>query len=95
MRKEYSKPQLYAEGFQLVEHISTGCFGAAPQTGNSNPFHDAGGCWYVDSDGETYFTLDTTNCASTDGKIEQGADLSEFFFCYQGPGGGPATPFHS
>lgn len=95
MRKEYSKPQLYAESFQMVEHIAIGCTGAAPQTGNSNPFHGAGNCLYMDSDGETYFTLDTTNCANADGQVEPGADLSGLFFCYQGPSGGYATPFHS
>lgn len=65
MKKDYAKPQLYAEAFALVEHVSAGCAYEA---------HFSNDC-QIELDGITYFTS-AANC-SDDGILLLGKDDAE------------------
>ncbi len=65
MKKVYAKPQLYAEAFALVEHVSAGCAYEA---------HFSNDC-QIELDGIGYFTADA-NC-SEEGRILLGKDDAE------------------
>lgn len=95
MKHSYQKPELYAETFEMVEHIASGCAGAYSQLDNEHPYHDGANCLYLDEANETYFTANTTYCQYADNPVPPGAILDGLFNCYQGPAGGSATPFHS
>ena len=93
MKKEYQKPTLFAESFQMVEHIADGCDGAFDQSGNQQRYHDGRSCQYLDQNGERFFTADTTACEDVQPVF---FDVVEGLFeCYHGPVGGSATPFSS
>lgn len=55
MKKEYSKPRVYVESFEMVEHISKGCGVMANFSGDACP---------LTVDGLTYFT--TTDACNPD-----------------------------
>ena len=60
MKKEYSKPTLYAELFLLAEHISAGCV----QTGLYTPNHsNAWVCSVTDGGGTTLFMEGQERCS--------------------------------
>ena len=96
MRKSYQKPALYAETFELVEHIAN-CEGAFNQRGYSMRFKEGIGCQYYDpSTQETFFIEGGTACVGEGVTALPDMDSFEGFFnCYQGPGEGLATPFSS
>lgn len=52
MKKAYAKPMLYAESFELVEHISKGCGVIA----------SFGGDCQLEADGYTFFTSSEYGC---------------------------------
>ena len=57
MKKSYQKPALYAEKFQLVEHIS----GACDMLGRAS-YKDASSCNYDVGDGVKMFIGDANGC---------------------------------
>ena len=59
MRKPYEKPALYAESFELVEHISACESDLAYSTQ-----HDSTSCAVVLSEGGVIFTAAITGCAN-------------------------------
>ena len=70
MKKDYAKPQLYAESFTLVEHVSAGCAYMA-NFSNDCP---------ITVDGIQFFTAEV-NC-SADGILLLGKDdasLEDFY----------------
>ena len=98
MKKEYDKPAIYAERFELAEHISGVCVdnGAQNQRGLSTRFTDAESCLYTSYDGDgnilaTYFIDGTVTCANATQPVFDGNDPIE---CYQGPSG-TFAPFSS
>lgn len=72
MRKAYAKPLLYAEGFELLEHISAGC---AYEAQFSNDCQ-------ITVDGITFFT-EAAACNDENGYLLLGgnreATLEEFY----------------
>lgn len=84
MRKEYSKPALFAESFMMTEHISGACVdsGAQNQRHLQTRFKNGGDCAYsiYDSDGnifKTFFLDDNTQC------VEHVLDDTDPMDCYQ------------
>lgn len=72
MKKDYAKPQLYAESFTLVEHVSAGCAYMA-NFSNDCP---------ITVDGITFFT-ETAGCKDEDGYLllngNREATLEDFY----------------
>ena len=60
MKQSYTKPTLYAETFQLVEHVAGEC-GANIQGHN---FNSITSCGITDSTGTSFFQSGVTNCGS-------------------------------
>ena len=59
MKRDYTKPTLFAEPFQLVDHIASGCV----QTGLYTPNHsNAWTCSVKDGDGMTLFMEGKSSC---------------------------------
>ena len=90
MRKEYSKPVVFAESFELTEHITGQCVdnGAQNQRHFSTRFKNAEDCAYKIYDGDTviatYFLDGSTICKDSPVPIYDGSDPID---CYQGPNG--------
>lgn len=59
MKKQYHRPAIYAESFQLCEHIGLSCPGIMP---GSASHWDAGTCTFKDVGGFTLFTESTQMC---------------------------------
>ena len=96
MRKSYQKPALFAETFELTEHIAN-CEGAYNQREYATRFKEGIGCQYYDpSTGERFFLAGGTACVGEGVTALPDGDYSTGFFdCYQGPGEQLATPFSS
>ena len=87
MKKTYSKPALYAESFELAEHIAA-CSGF-------NPAHRpaTGNHW---NSATCVFELDTGFTIFNDPNICEITDPNSVTInCYNGPGVGIGTPFGS
>lgn len=84
MKKPYSKPELYAESFRLVEHISAICEGTR---GKANS-QDALSCTYDagSDEGLFYSGMPSGSCYSPNspGYDEDAAELTPFINCYLG-----------
>lgn len=74
MRKEYRKPELFAESFRLLEHIASVCDNARYHS-QSN-FVEPTSCSFV-YDGEALFTSYVDDCAS----VRDAEDIGPFD-CY-------------
>ena len=74
MRKEYRKPELFAESFRLLEHIASVCDNARYHS-QSN-FENQMACSFL-YDGEALFTGDVTDCV----KKRDAEDIGPFD-CY-------------
>lgn len=61
MKREYQKPMLYGESFELAEHITSPC---SPM-GKAN-HRSADSCGYDNGDGEVVFLDGVTKCTSGD-----------------------------
>lgn len=59
MKKPYQRPAIYAESFQLCEHIGMSCPGIMP---GSALHQDANNCTFKDVGGFTLFTQSTPMC---------------------------------
>lgn len=62
MKKPYCKPEVYAESFELVEHIATVCAGAV---GSAITTRDYSDCAFIPEGfdrSEAVFTSNTTAC---------------------------------
>ena len=76
MKKKYSKPALYAESFQLVEHISSLCSTDFKSVaGHADQFQC---CFFDEITGEKLFLTDTYNCEVKDDDFE-----GTYFNCYE------------
>ncbi len=93
MRKAYEQPKLFAESFELLEHISA-CTGYTDQIPNltSARSADAGCSYYHDG---VYLFIGTTGDCDTDGGSADGAELGWDVICYHNPDGHPGHPFGS
>ncbi len=84
MRKAYEQPKLYAESFELLEHISA-CSGYAP--GLTTARSADAGCSY-DFDGVKLFSSDFGNNCEEEGGSADGDELMWNVVCYNNPDGG-------
>lgn len=95
MKLSYQKPALFAERFELVEHIAN-CEGAYNQREYSTRFKEGIGCQYYDpTTNERFFIEGGSACVGEGVTALPEGDYTGFFNCYQGPGEGLATPFSS
>ena len=90
MRKAYTRPKLYAESFELLEHISA-CTGYAP--GLTTLRSADRGCSYTWQN-QKLFILGLRDCED-DGGAEDGAELTWEVDCYHNPNGQAGHPFGS
>ena len=72
MKKTYTKPVLYAETFQPVEHIALNCV-PSPNVNAT----DATACYYQDAN-LSLFNDGVTGCTNEGWEIEWGESLTEF-----------------
>lgn len=89
MKKTYSKPALYAESFELAEHIAlcSGFTGVRP----ANNHWDKYNCAFMTETGFTLFTGTTTGgCA-----LIEDPNQSVSVRCYNSPLDGNGQPFSS
>lgn len=92
MKKTYSKPRLYAETFELMEHISAMCSGfdstqpASNQVTSGNEWV----CGYYVRDGVLF---NNSACTVSYGNPEE-TDPGMFdIYCYNAPLNQPGSPF--
>lgn len=95
MRKAYTQPKLYAESFELVEHI-TACTGYTDQIPDLTTARSAdAGCSY-DYQGIKLFIASGGDHCDTPGGDYDGAEKDWPVFCYNNPDGGlNGNPFGS
>lgn len=84
MRKVYEEPRLYAESFELLEHISA-CTGYAP--GLTTLRSADAGCAY-EFDGVKLFSSSFGNKCDTEGGDIDGDEQKWNVVCYNNPEGG-------
>ena len=81
MKKTYAKPQLYAEEFQLVEHITLTC-----AKENFTAHHSTGWTCSIEWDdhgtARVMFTDKISGCASATGKYDESWQNDEFMESY-------------
>lgn len=76
MRKPYQKPELYAESFRLVEHISTGCVNARYNAKTNSG--DGYTCYFDYGNEKLFLNVENTTCTS----YRDEEDLGAPFECY-------------
>ncbi len=88
MKKEYKKPRMYAETFQLVEHI------ASCKTGGSisASYQDGNACTYTDSN-VTLFYAGNDNCNQGGWDMDIFPTLDEYLASFGGDRGGCYNAF--
>lgn len=92
MKKTYSKPRLYAETFELLEHISAMCsgFNPAQPTGEQITSGNEWVCGFYVRDG---ILFNNGACTVGDASAEE-TDTSMYdIYCYNSPLNQPGTPF--
>lgn len=92
MRKAYEQPKLFAESFELLEHISA-CTGYAAGLDLTTARSADAGCAYK-YEGFMLFVAGLKDCTD-DGGDYDGAELDWNVICYNNPDGHPGHPFGS
>ena len=79
MKKSYQKPALFAESFELMEHISGAC---GEITGRAS-YRDAGSCHYNVEDGKVLFVGGQNGCVDDpgDGDLPDDKYVGATYFC--------------
>ena len=92
MKKAYSKPLVYAEQFELLEHISAMCSGYNPASPRADQINSNNEwiCGFLVRDG---YLFNNNQCTVSDGEIGQ-TDQSKYdIYCYNSPLNQPGSPF--
>ena len=63
MKKAYTKPALFAETFQMIEHIASGCLTVS----GFQAMHNTAWTCAISVGGEVAFTTEVTSCADNGG----------------------------
>lgn len=82
MKKEYTKPGIIIESFEIAQNISAGC-GAIPgkNVGGMVNSSQAGVCGWKDTGSRNIIWVGTTSNCTTDTP----ADSEIYLFCYNNP----------
>ena len=89
MRKSYTKPKLYAETFELCEHIAN-C--TANQSVTTVSYRDGYSCTYVDSN-VTLFYAQNGNCDQGGWDTDMFDSLDDYLASFGGNRGGCYNAF--